>query len=114
MKFFDKTNDRSQNEMFLQVNDSIIQDQKQVANVFNEYFTSVAQSLIDIFGKLITAFSDYLKDPVANSFMTSPITESEVLDQLSNLDISKVAGAYDNPVKRIKLIQIEIYKPPTT
>ena len=46
--------------------------------------------------------------------MIFPVTESEVLDKLSNLDISKAADAYDIPVKVIKLIRKEICKPLTT
>ena len=106
-EIMNKRSNKSQNNITLQLNGSLIQDQKQVANIFNDYFTGVAQNLINKLGKSITSFSDYLKDPVANSFMISPVTESEVLDQLSNLDISKAADAYDIPVK-------EICKPLTT
>ena len=82
--------------------------------MFNDYITGVAQNLINKLGKSITSLSDYVKDPVANSFMISSVTKSEVLDQLSNLDISKAADAYDIPVKVIKLIRNEICKPLTT
>ena len=46
--------------------------------------------------------------------MISPVTEIEILDQYSSLDISKASSAYDIPVRLIKLIQKEICKPLTT
>ena len=89
-------------------------DQKQVANRFNEYFTSIAQNLVDKLGNPKKQYSDYLKDAVSNSFMISPVLTAEVLDQLRNLDETKAANSYDIPVKLIKLVQNHIAKPLTT
>ena len=89
-------------------------DQKQVANRFNEYFTSIAQNLVDKLGNPKKQYSDYLKDAVSNSFMISPVLSAEVLDQLRNLDETKAADSYDIPVKLIKLVQNHIAKPLTT
>ena len=89
-------------------------DQKQVANRFNEYFTSIAQNLVDKLRNPKKQYSDYLKDPVSNSFMISPVLTAEVLDQLRNLDETKAADSYDIPVNLIKLVQNHIAKPLTT
>ena len=95
----------------IKVNGNMITDPKQVADKFNDYFTKVAKSLVDKLGISNSNFKDYLKDPIADSIMLSPVTEEEVLDQLNSLDTTKAAGAYDIPISLIKLLKNEIKKP---
>ena len=68
-----KSNKTACNKISIDNNGISISDQKQVANKFNEYFTNVAQKLVDKLGKTNKVYSDYLKDPVTNSFMLSPV-----------------------------------------
>ena len=113
-KLLNKSNKTASSEIIIKNNGVLVNDQKQVANRFNEYFTSISPNLVDKLGNPKKQYSDYLKDPVSNSFMISPVLTAEVLDQLRNLDETKAADSYDIPVKLIKLVQNHIAKPLTT
>ena len=113
-ELLNKSNKTASSEIIIKNNGVLVNDQKQVANRFNEYFTSIAQNLVDKLRNPKKQYSDYLKDPVSNSFMISPVLTAEVLDQLQNLDETKAADSYDIPVNLIKLVQNHIAKPLTT
>ena len=109
-----KSNKTACNKISIDNNGILISDQKQVANKFSEYFTNVAKKLVDKLGKTNKVYSDYLKDPVTNSFMLSPVQDTEVCNQLGALDETKSNDSYDIPVKLIKLIKNHITLPLTT
>ena len=109
-----KSSKTANNEISIKVNGVLVKNQTQVANKFNEYFTSIAKNLVDKLGNSKTSFSDYLSNPIANSFMISPVTTVEVLDKLRNLDESKAPDSYNIPTRLIKLIQIHIAEPLTS
>ena len=78
-------NNKSSKNIQLKDNRSTITDQKKLADRFNEYFTGIAQSLVNKLGKTKSKFTDYLKEPNVNSIFINPVNESEVFDQLDSL-----------------------------
>ena len=45
----------------------MVTDQKRVANKFNEFFTSVAQKLVELMEKSNRIINDYLLNPIKNT-----------------------------------------------
>ena len=84
-----------------------------VANHFNSFFTSIAKELVNKLGNTSKKFADYLNNPLRSSMFLNPVTELEVSDQISNLNVKKSADAYDIPAKLIKMIKTQIIRPLT-
>ena len=105
-----KQKKRSQ-EFCLLINGKLTIDQKIIANCFNEYFTTVAQKLIDKMKPAKKHFRDYLKIPNPRSFFIQPITPQEINDLIANLDETKANDSHDIPVKLIKLARHTISLP---
>ena len=60
-------NKSKQEIIFLQDNNGLINDQRKVANKFNEYFINVAGKLSAKIQNKNTKFQDYLKNPNESS-----------------------------------------------
>ena len=93
------------------INGMLTTDQKIIANCFNEYFTTVAQKLVDKMKPAKKHFRDYLKIPNPRSFFIQPITPQEINDLIANLDETKANDSYDIPAKLIKLARHTISLP---
>ena len=97
--------------MTLNINGKIISDNKNVADSFNQYFTTVAHNLIDKLGPSTNHFTKYLANPNSESFFLDPVAPEEVNDIIANLEESKSYDSYDIPPKLIKLVRETISKP---
>ena len=86
----------------LQIGNTMVNNQKTVANHFNQFFTGVAQNLVNRLGNTSKKFTDYLPNRQSNSLFINPVSEFEVSDQISSLDAKKSADAYDIPIKMAK------------
>ena len=95
---------KNSQEIKLNINGRLISDPKPVANAFNNFFTSVAQNLVEKLTPSNKNFKDYLTDSNSDSFFVTPVTPSEVNRQLLNLNEGKAPDAYDIPVKLIKCV----------
>ena len=82
-----------------------------MANVFNNFFVSVATQVC--FEIPITKKSplDYLKNRNMNSFFISPVTHFEIKDIIIPLKNGKSTGLFCIPVKLIKLVKSDISRP---
>ena len=92
---------------------SLLSDRKSVANAFNNFFTNIAQNLVNKLSPANSHYKDYLTQPNAASFFLSPVDPSEVHDELGRLNESKAPDAYDVPVKLIKCIGNSFKEPLT-
>ena len=77
--------------------------QKQVADNFNTFYTNVALNLVNKMQKSTKHFSDYLPNAPTNSLFLTPITQTEVEDQISALNESKAPESYGISVKVVKM-----------
>ena len=74
-----------------------------VANSFNQYFTSVAQKLVEKMKPAATDFKDFLVHSNLNSIFLYPVTPEEINDIIANLDESKSNDSDNVPTRLIKL-----------
>ena len=92
--------------------DRTLTDPSEIANTFNDYFSSVADNLLNerkFNGN--TSFRDYLTNPLANSFVIHPCDEYEVKDLIQQLEQNKSLGPNSIPTNILKLVQNEISIP---
>ena len=83
-------------------------DQKRVANKFNDFFTNVAQNLVERMRKNNRAINDYLLNPIKNTIFLKPANAAEISNLILQLDESKATDVYGIPVKLIKSVQYTI------
>ena len=88
-----------------------ISDPKDIANIFNMYFTSIASNIESKLIKTNNTFSDYLKNPNPHSIFLSPILPKDIESEISSLKINKTPGPNSIPTNILKYITNEISKP---
>ena len=102
-EIINKNNKSSSSQICLEVEGKLVTCQKQVADNFNTFYTNVALNLVNKMQKSTKHFSDYLPNAPTNSLFLTPITQTEVEDQISALNESKAPGSYGIPVKVVKM-----------
>ena len=70
------------------------QENGNIANKMNEYFSSIGETLAEKF-KTTSNYRKYVKKRILNSFFLSPVVVNETLKEIAKLDDSK-AGGDDN------------------
>ena len=95
---------KNSQDIKLHITGRLISDRKSVANAFNNFFTSVAQNLVNKCAPSKKHFKTYLNDPNSDSFFVTPVTPSEVNRQVLNLNEGKAPDAYDIAVKVSKCV----------
>ena len=102
---FDFSRDIGMDPTCLQEKESTITDPTEIANSFNDYFTSVAEKILNkrkcIGNKL---FSDFLKNRMANNFTFEPCTKEEIKSIILSLESSKPHGTNSIPVFILQLL----------
>ena len=94
-----KKNNKGQN-INLYENGQFITNQQQVANKFNNFFTTIGGKLNDKIEDLGQHFSKYMPEPMAKSFFLAPTTPGEIASEIKTLSESTSS---DVPIKLIKI-----------
>ena len=78
-------------------NDEKIEDEQIIAKEFNNFFISCSSSLSDTLDRNVfqSKHTDYLKNPISNSFFFKPVTENEILEICRSLKNTTSTG-YDD------------------
>ena len=98
----------------LLVNWKVTSDSKIIANSINQYFTSVAQKLVEKMTLSTKDFKDFLTNANLSSFFLDPVTPVEVNDIIANLDENKSSDSYNVLTKLIKLVRLTKSEPFST
>ena len=98
-----KNNNNNNRKHCLLINGKFTSDGKMVANSFNQYFTTVAQKLLDKMKLSTKDVKDFLVNSNFNSFFLGPVTSEEVNDIIATLDESKSNDSYTVPTMLIKV-----------
>jgi len=90
-------------------NDTNITDPHDIANKFNEFFSSIgtqyANSIPDVAGK---NFSDYLQHPITSNFSFRLVSQSLVSNIIDNLSSKNSCGHDGISVKLLKHVKMEL------
>ena len=87
---------------------SSITDPSQIANVFNDYFSSIGESLQSKIHSSHLHFTKYLKNPNIHSFFLSPTDSTEVSNLILSLKNGKAAGPNSIPTLVLKHLINEV------
>ena len=84
-----------------------------IANAFNDFFTSVGPQLDEKIPKSLRPNSElhYLNQRLNSTFHLSPTNEQEIIDIIDSLDDSKSSDPCSIPIKLIKLAKNELSTP---
>ena len=93
------------------VNDVTISNPCDIANTFNNYFTSIAKKAKENINYSHKHYSDYLSDKCKNSFFIYPTNKDGIADIISFLDKNKSVGPYNVPNNILILFKNEISNP---
>lgn len=87
--------------------DKVTANKQEIADKFNDYFSSVASTLAQNVQPTLTPFSDYLPEPVPFSFFLRPTTSPEIIAVIHNLKGTS-AGHDEVSVRVIKKCSNEV------
>ena len=82
---------------------SILTDAKCIANAFNDFFSGVVNQLASSIPAVTKSPFDYLLNAPSSSFCLFPVTQSEIEDEISNLNHNKSTGPFTVPTALLKL-----------
>lgn len=99
---------KENNNISLNINGSTVTEPIEVANTFNNFFTSIADSIRDKIPKALNNYKQYLKEPLANSFFFKPVSEEEMANTIISLSSNKATGPFSIPTKILNLVLVDI------
>ena len=81
-------------------NNKLISDEKEVANVFNNFFVNIGTKLDSEIPKTNTKLSanSFLGDKNEQSLQLNPTTPTEIIDIIDSLDDTKSSGPINIPI----------------
>ena len=79
----------------IRYNDDIVEDPENIANTFNNFFSSIGTNLAEGIPPSAKHFSDYLGTPNPNTIFLTPLVKEDIIDIVSNLNNKKSPG-YDD------------------
>ena len=94
----------------LQIGNKTVKNSYEIASEFNKHFTSIGKQIEEKL-KNQNKYSEYLKNPNANSFFISPTNSDEVLSVIKELKNNKSTGPSSIHSKLLKLFQTALSKP---
>ena len=89
-------------------NESYLTDPLDIANTFNDFFSSVASKIQSKISFSYKSFSDFLPAHISNSFFISPCTKEEISDIITGFKTGKSSGPNSIPIKILKLAKDKI------
>ena len=90
------------------LNNRTITDPTSMSNVFNNYFTSIAEKTKSNIKFSPKQYTDYLSSTNTNTFFLTPTDKNEIAFIISSLDSHKSSGPNSIPVKILKLPKNDI------
>ena len=81
----------------------------EIANIFNNFFTSVSAKTKESIKYSHKHFSNFLKNRSDDSFFLSPTDKYEIINIISSLDPNKSTGPNSIPTKIIQIFDILMF-----
>ena len=92
----------------VEFNNRTITDPTAMSNVFNNYFTSIAEKTKSNIKFSPKHYTDHLSNTNTNTFILTPTDKNEISFKISSLDSHKSSGPNSIPVKILKLLENDI------
>ena len=85
-----------------------IDNPERIANIFNNYFSTIGEKTQAKIKHLHKKYTDYLTNENSDTFFLSPTDKEEIKFILSSLDINKSTGPYSIPIKVLNMLKNDI------
>ena len=85
-----------------------IDNPERIANVFNNYFSTIGEKIQAKIKHSRKKYTDYLTNENPDMFFLSPADKEEIKFILSSLDINKSTGPYSIPIKVLNMLKNDI------
>ena len=95
----------------IKINDKVETSSRILADPFNNFLVSIAESIDKKIIHTNANYRDYLENSVTNSFSLKPKNEEEVNSIIKQMKTNKALGQNRNPTKILKMSQQIIAKP---
>ena len=95
-------NTKANNKYSLLINKALTTNEKDIANHFNTFFTSIAQKLVKKIPPTPNNFKSSLKNQNERSFFIGPVDIQETENIISSLQENKASGPNSLPIKMLK------------
>ena len=102
---------KSSSPISIYVGDTVTSKPETVANSFNDFFTSIADTIKSEIPPSYSHFSRFLRSHNFNSVLLSHTTPEEVAKVIGSLSASKSTGPSSIPIKVLKLLKRDISGP---
>ena len=86
----------------LSVNNKLISDQTEIANIFNDFFVNIGPTLSNKIGKTDISYTSFLTNRCLNSLYLKPTDKNEIMKLIAKLNQSKALGPNSIPVNILK------------
>ena len=105
------TKTKSSGPISISIGDSVTSEPEVVANHFNDFFTSIADSIRETIPPTNRNFTDFLHNRNIHSMFLAPSTPEEVIKVINSLSLSKSDGPNSIPARILKLLKHDISIP---
>ena len=96
----------------IEVDNELITDNAEISNKFNDYYSSVADKILEKNKTpILNSFDKYLSVPNPNSFVYDPCTPNEVFLLIEGLNKHKGTGPNGIPTEILKIINLPLSIP---
>ena len=95
----------------ISIGDTVTSNPETVSNCFNDFFTTIADSIRAQIPPEHNHYSRFLKNRNPNSMFLSPTTPEEIIKVVSSFSDSKATGPHSIPVSILKLLKHDICEP---
>ena len=108
-KIIHKQGKTNSGDIYIKENNNIYNDPSIVTNKFNEFYTTIANKLVDKIDKSNNKYQDFLKNPNQHSMFLKEVEPGEVLNILLKLDTTKAADIYGISPKFVQYCSKELF-----
>ena len=96
------------NLLHLSQGNETLSNLQKIVNIFNDYFSTIAEKTKAKIGFLNKSFDNFLQRPNKNSFFLRPTSSDEITNLILSLNESKSVGPNGLPTKILKLLKNDI------
>ena len=86
-------------------NDTTSTEPTEIANIFSNFFTSIAAKIKESIKYPHKQFPNFLKNRSDDSFSIGPTDKYEIINIISSLDLNQSTGPNSTPTKILKLLK---------